>query len=421
MRTLSSLGVVAVQAAVLGCGSVPAVTDAGTDSGDAGEVDAALPAKGPVTVTFFYVDPVPDANIIIYDPAGAVFAEGTTDLNGTRRFEDVPRGSTLTVGKSLGNAPRVYTVVGVEANDNLVLGYRTEPTTTGTITVTASGVTADHYYVGAGCGLVLWNGAARTVSANSSCAVTPTTWNVVAIAYNAANQPLSYSVRANVNSGSSVTLSTWSTDWGTFAVNWSNPPAGTSTTSVSFGFRYPLPDPSFVMSTASSGTASFRYPKGAVNGLEYDVQASSTGTYSTLSRRIAPTASVTLDLGQQMLPAVMNVATGLNDRTRPIFSWIAPSDLTGSDRLDLHATWDGPGYYDWHVYARPDLPSPYQLPAIPASWGTIMTPPTATGWSFSGVVSLSDDESKASWNAVRQEPDKYTSNRSTMGTSSATF
>ncbi len=399
---------------------MPAVPDAGADATDA-DVDAALPSKGPVTVTFYYVDPVPDANIIIYDPTGAVFAESTTDLNGTRKFEDVPRGSTLTVGKSLGNAPRVYTVVGVEPNDNLVLGYRTEPSSNGTITVTASGVTADHYYVGAGCGLAYWNGTATTVAANTSCATTPTTWNVVAIAYNAANQPLSYSVRTNASKGSSVTLSTWSTDWGTFSVNWSNPPAGTANTSVSFGFPYALPDPSTVMSSAGSGTASFRYPKGVVNGFDYQVQSTSSSTYSFLSRRIAPTATVTLDLGQHMLPAITNVATGLNDRTRPIFSWIAPSDLTGTDRIDLHATWDGPGYYDWHIYARPDLPSPFQVPAIPASWGTIMTPPTATGWTFDGVVTLSDDESKASWNAVRQEPEKYSANRQTLGTSHAAF
>lgn len=421
MRHSSSFGVALLHVAVLGCGKVPAVPDAGIDSGDASEADAAPPAMGPVTVTFFYVDPVPDANIIIYDPEGGVFVEGTTDLNGTRTFEDVPRGSTLTVGKSLGNAPRVYTVVGLEANDNLVLGPRSEPSSTGSITVTASGITADHFYVGAGCGSARWNGAAVTVAANTSCATTPTTWNVVAIAYNAANQALSYSVLTNVSQGSSVTLSTWSTDWGTFAVNWSNPPAGTTNTSVSFRFPYVLPDTSYVMSTAGSGTASFRYPKGVVNGLEYEVQSTSSSTYSFLSRRIAPTGSVTLDLGQQMLPAITNVATGLNDRTRPIFSWIPPSDVAGADRLDLHANWDGPGYYDWHLYARPDLPSPYQVPAIPASWGTIMTPPTATGWTFDGVVNLSDDESKASWNAVRQEPDKYTSNRATMGTSHATF
>lgn len=408
--------------ASFGCGSVPAKTDAGAEPGDTASTDAPpLPDKGPVTVTYFYVDPVPDANIIIYDPAGEVFAEGTTGLDGSKRFEDVPRGSTLTIGKSLGNAPRVYTVVGVEPNDELVLGYREDAATSGTITVTASGISADHFYVGAGCGYAFWNGTATTVAANSSCAVTPTTWNVVAIAYNASNQPLSYSVYANAGQGSSITLSSWSTDWGTFAVNWSNPPSGTSSTRVSFGFGYPLPDPSPGPSTASSGTTSFRYPKGAVNGFNYAVSATGTGTWSTLSRRIAPTSSVTLDLGQEMLPVVTNVAAGLNDRTRPVTSWIAPADISGIDRLAINATWDGPGYYEWHVYARPDLPSPYQVPPIPASWGTVMTPPTASGWTFDTTVILSDDESKADWDAVRTEPAKYVSNRDTMGTDSAAF
>lgn len=412
----------AVHAAITGCGSVPAKTDAGLDPADDADIDAALPAKGPVTVTFFYGDPVPDANIIIYDPSGAVFAEGTTGLDGSKRFEDVPRGSTLTIGKSLGNAPRVYTIVGVEPEDNLVIGNRTEPSTAGTISVTASGMTADHFYVGAGCGLLRWNGATTTVPASSDCAVTPLTWNVVAIAYNAANQPLSYSVKTNASGGSSVTLSSWSTDWGTFAVNWSNPPAGTSSTSVTFPFHYPLPDPGPAPSTASSGMATFRFPKGAVNGFDYTVYASGTGTYTSLSRRISPTPGVTLDLGQDLLPVVTSVAADLNDRTRPTFFWIAPSNVTGADRLAIRATWDGQaGYYEWHVYARPDLPSPYQLPAIPASWGTIMTPPTASGWTFDGAVTVSDDESKTGWNAVRAEPAKYVENRSTIGTTKATF
>jgi hypothetical protein len=192
-------------------------------------------------------------------------------------------------------------------------------------------------------------------------------------------------------------------------------------TSVSFGFGYPLPDPAPGPSTASTGTTSFRYPKGAANGFDYTVTGTGTGTWSTLERRIAPTASVTLDLGQEMLPVVTNVAAGLNDRTRPVFSWIPPADLSGADRLAINATWDGPGYYEWHVFARPDLPSPYQVPPIPASWGTIMTPPTASGWTFDVTVMLSDDESKPDWNAVRAEPAKYVTNRTTMGTDKATF
>jgi hypothetical protein len=413
--------VVAWIAAALGCGSVPVKSDANEgDSG--GHEDAALPSKGPVTVTFFYVDPVPDANVIIYDPSGAVFAEGTTGLDGSKRFEDVPRDSTLTVGKSLGNAPRVYTVVGVQPNDNLVLGLREEPWTSGKITVTASGVTANHYYVGAGCGYSYWNGAAREVDASSGCAVTPTTWNVVAIAYNANNQALSYSVNQNVSAGSSTTLSSWSTDWATFSVNWSNPPVGVSSTSVGFSFRYPLPDPAPPASTASSGTTSFRYPRNVVNGIQYSVSASGTGgVMSAIQRRIAISPSVTLDLGEQMLPTITNVAAGLSDRTRPIISWIAPTDVTGADRLSISAIWNGPGYYEWHIYSRPDLPSPYQVPAIPASWGTIMTPPTASGWTFDASVTLADDESKADWNAVRQQPDRYTTHRMTVGTSHASF
>lgn len=404
----------------MGCGSIKATTDAGLDPTDATDVDAP-PAKGPVTVTFFYTDPVPDANVIIYDPTGAVFAEGTTGLDGSKRFEDVPRGSTLTVGKSLGNAPRVYTVVGVEPNDNLVLGVRSEPFTSGSINVTASNILADYLRVGAGCDIAFWDGGLKSVGAHTTCAVTPLTWNIVAIAFNGAGEALSYSVLTNVSKGTSVTLSSWRTDWATFAVNWSNPPAGTSNTRVGLRFRYPLPDPAPAGSLGSSGTTTFRYPKDATNGLEYFVEATGSGTYSSLSRRIAPTASVTLDLGEELLPFVTSFAADLNDRARPNFFWTAPSDVTKADLLKLQAIWDGPGYYEWHIYARPDLPSPFQLPAIPASWGAIMTPPTVSGWTFSASVALSDDESKADWNAVRVQPASYVQNRLTIASTNATF
>lgn len=420
------LCVLALHAATLtlGCGKVPLATDSGVDPSDAEEdADAPPPAKGPVTVTYFYANtPVPDANIVIHDPSGAVFAEATTELNGTRRFEDVPRGSMLTVGKSLGNAPRVYTVIGLEANDNLVLGDRIPQLTAGTITVTASGITAAHYSVGAGCDIASnWNGATRTISANSNCSVTSSTFHVVAIAYNASNQPIAYAVATNVGSGGSVTLSTWSTDWGTFAIDWSNRPAATSTTAAYLGFGWPLPDQPPAPSTAASGTVSVRYPKNVISSLDYSVHASGTGTISMLNRRIAAMPSVTLDLSQQMLPPLVDVATGLNDRARPNFFWSTPTPATGADRLAIDATWDGPGYYEWHVYAPADLPSPYQLPAIPASWGAAMTPPTASGWTFNSYINLSDDESKANWNAVRGEPGKYIPNRSTYATTNASF
>ncbi|MGF7473902.1 hypothetical protein WFJ45_24600, partial [Salmonella enterica subsp. enterica serovar Minnesota] len=66
-----------------------------------------------------------------------------------------------------------------------------------------------------------------------------------------------------------------------FSVNWSNPPVGVTQTSVGFNFPYPLPDAAPPASTASSGTVSFRYPKNAVNGIEYSVYATGTGNVST--------------------------------------------------------------------------------------------------------------------------------------------
>lgn len=420
MGVRTSTCVLAVLAVSVGCGSVKkdVATDGGADLGDAANHDAP-PEKGPVTVTFFYGDPVPDANVIIHDPTGAVVAEGTTGLDGSKRFEDVPRGSTLTIGKSLGNAPRVYTVVGIEPNDHLVVGERSDPLTTATITITASGVTADHFRVGGGCGVFLWDGSTGNLNVSSTCSVTPLTWNVVAVAFNASNQPLSYSIRNNVSGGASVTLSSWRTDWESFAVNWSNAPAGE--TSVTFRYPYAVPDPASVTSTQSSGTATFRYAKDSVNGLEYFIQATGTGTHSTLTRRIAPTASVTLDLGQELLPPVTSFAADLTDRTRPTLFWVPPSNATNADRLEIRAFWDGPGFYEWHVYARPDLPSPYQLPAIPASWGAIMTPPSTNEWTFSATVILSDDESKANWNDVRTQPANYVANRTTTASTFTSF
>ncbi len=51
-----------------------------------------------------------------------VIEQALTGADGSVEIPDVLRGATRTVGKVLGNAPRVVTVVGVEPGDRIIAG-----------------------------------------------------------------------------------------------------------------------------------------------------------------------------------------------------------------------------------------------------------------------------------------------------------
>jgi hypothetical protein len=405
--------------ALAACGNVTGDAPDGGEGPDAGALTPdARPSAGPVTVTFLYAgDIVPDAPIVVYRPDGTLFIDTLTGANGFRRIEDVPAGSTLTVGKFLGGAPRVITVVGVQAGDEITLGDRGGDYTSTQFEATVSNYTADYFWVDTGCGGSRFNAnSTQTMDVYGTCRVPGTsTWNVVGIAHDSAGASLAFSVYPGVAAFGTATLNQWRTDWGAFSLNISNKPAGATEVSGSFDFPYSFPAPGSFSTTDDSASGTFRYPQGASSTIGYQVSATTADGQFTAARRRIPagTLSVSVNLASVLLPFVTAAAADRTENARPVYSWTAPTD-SGADVLILRATWDGPGYYEWALYAPPDTASPVRFPEIPASWGVQMVPPEGGDWTFSGSVGLFDSEVTAGWDELRQEPAPQGDNRASI-------
>jgi hypothetical protein len=387
------------------CGNVTGeAPDGGTDVPDA------RPASGPVTLTFLEGGAiVANAPIVVYRPDGTVFIETTTSANGFRRIEDVPSGSTLMAGAHL-TTPLTFTrlsvVIGVQPGDEITLGDRGRDETTDELTVAVSNYTASSFWIDDGCiQRVMTPSSSQTFDAAHFCR-TPgtTTWNIVGQAQDADGNALAYAVYPGLSAGGTATLDQWRTDWGTFRLNVSNPPAGATGMSGALSFPHLRPPPFSYNTTETSGAWTFRFPQGTTSRMGYLALANSVEGSSSIDRVIsAGTAQVTLNLAAILIPFIQSPVADLTDPVRPVISWSAPTE-NGADMLALHTVWEGPSTYVWVVYAPPGTPSPVSYPPIPASWGVEMHPPSGDAWRFFGAVNLIDNDRTQGWDGLRLEP-----------------
>jgi hypothetical protein len=373
---------------LVACGEVKSP---GSDGPDAASSDGApnapdAAAFGPVRVTFYYSDPVEGAPVLITDDTGAVIKRGLTGADGSVEIPDVPRGATLTVGKFLGGAPRVFTVVAVEPGDRITVGTPGGSSRNVTLTATSALAGVHHYIAGAGCGsFARANTSPITVEVSADCQQN-NQWTLAVLAYSDETTVREFTVVPNATDRAPVALANWSQPFELqdFLVGFSNPPPGTKV-SVSFEFAFPMATPGYQEFDTTSGTASFRFPPNLIDKLTYEVSATSATaprSATTYRRTVEPRRMENVNIGQLTLPLVASLTGDFADTARPSFTWAAAPE--GVDMVRLSAIWDGIGFYDWQIFA-PATQTSFRIPAIPVDLAELI-PPAGDQWSFDATL-----------------------------------
>jgi hypothetical protein len=392
--------------ALAACGKVSTLADGAPSDTPMSNADAN------VNVTVTVLDPqsgapVSGVPVVFTDAGGSTLGHPTTDSSG-KASQAMPAGGSITAVLPSGtNAYQMQTVLGVKAGDAITLNLAPVDNTAANYTVSLSPYAgADHYYVYGPCGQQLTSTTSTTLMFNAYCEVAQ--MDLIAIAYNAAGNPLAYVNKSGVaySAGGSTTMPA---SWQGFATFTATATNLTSDVTSAFVARY-WPD-EFGYSAGNSATiggtsasASLSGPTSAMAVVETTLGNGSGSIQRIRQRNSGASTAYNLDVGNNELawvgPPTLDLATG-----------IIKTPVTGSSHgtVDIFAAnvhyartvgTTSTSYY-WTVYA-PDV-GDITLPTLPPEVGDV-GPKAGDTQPFGNSAQLADFDTVSGYDAAHLKP-----------------
>jgi hypothetical protein len=277
--------------------------------------------------------------------------------------------------------------MGVDPGDTIKLGLDTDPwDSVGSIDITLQGAAggATDYLVTIGCGETTTTDPVSVINLEipTKCVKAGNFVDVIAAAFDSNGNAIGLATANNVaidpGGTVAVTTSPWSiptTSMTTIALN--NPPAFASQADLKFGLTAGVGE--YAVTEKSGDLTSdlallFSYPAGIADGLSYLLcvyqdpapAASDDAVSYHFAHVIGTPASITHDLGTELLPRVSLVALSTDIPDRPTVVISADEALTATDGGVAVVTWDDPlnNSYEWVVMFPPTLKN-VTLPVLP--------------------------------------------------------
>jgi len=352
--------------AACGSSSNPKSPDAPIVMIDAGP-DA--PAVGLVSVTVIVgTAPQTGAVVVFSDAAGKVIATQTTGADG-KASQMMAAGGSVTCDPTggTGTSHTVETVFDVQPGDQLVLGapQAAFPVSNadGTVGVTVLGGAvgnAASYRINLGgynCSSTSATTGAQNVPVMTSCLNSAGTFDALAIAVDANNQMLAYSVSTSLTppgagNTTSITMPAWRYDFATHNISFTNAPAN-ATVNGQFLLKhdvayFQLDLPALTLTSSGTGTLAIPYPKMLGTTVNYQIYATGavTGGLTPVGQLdvVSPVASLTdqhadFTMPPRVLAREVYVPPG---DSVPTVEWVTAAPSTGTSGGIVQMQWSSP-------------------------------------------------------------------------------
>ena len=341
---------------------------------------------------------VQDFSVVFHDSLGEVVAVEQTDAVGMASH-DVPADAMVTLvvpnfANLIGGGSNygLFTVVGVQSDDQLTIGNDIDPwATLGATEIAFDGSVsgATYYVVSVGCDQTGSSdpGQPLVIELGEACFKNASSFDVVGYALDSEDNILAYATANNVpiDSGGTafVDLPPWQTDPRDVSLSLSNPQwsaghAGVQLSTVAGGVPFFAGSSSDNLSVDGPTLFDLQIPSDFASGLEYLVSVyhklsalklgggqPDSVSYLYQRRGDIPTA-INHDLSAEMLPVITTAWIDTETPARPSLVITVDGDLSDADGGYALLDWqDGTGsYFQWWIMFPPGQTS-IQVPALP--------------------------------------------------------
>ena len=379
-RTITTL---ALLVALCACGRLNFDAENGDGSSDG---DGGVAFSGPASLTLLDPGgPIQARSIVFHNPDGSIAGIEQTGPSGIATH-DVSADGMITItgvinslpGGSGGSSTRLYTIMGVQPGDSLVLGRTEDPwDIVGAVDVTLPGPVAGAaaYGVDIGCDQSFDADPAKVHSLElyPQCFRGATTFDVIAYAVDGNDNLLQFAAVKNVsvinNSLVKVAIPAWTSGTVTTAMNLGNAPATAGWADVKFdavagGVSFYADSDGDGFDNGSPASLSFDLPSGWADGIEYLLcvyHQAQGGTPAPDSisyifhRQSGVPAQLDHDLSTLLLPVISSAQLDAAAAPRATMAFTPDGDLSAADGGLAVISWEDAqrNLYEWWIMFPP--------------------------------------------------------------------